>query len=170
MMINGREINSRRDLLAHYREVNQRLMAGGYAAPLPEVPAPPIVPEPEPEQRIDDQPALTVEQRIAETILLAQKMLARYPLLSKVVIVRRSASRCFAVPERDLIAPCREPWCTVPRQIAMAIATLITNKSRGEVGYFFGGRDRSTVWHAVQKYKVIVARVRDTMTTGESHG
>ena len=149
MMINSPQFTSAHALVAHYRAVSQRLAESG----LPVLPdAPPLVPDPEPVQIVPKElPAPTIEQRIAETILLAQSLIARYPLLSKIVAVRRAASRCFGVPERDLIKPCREPWCTVPRQLAMAIATLITNKSRGEIGYFFGGRDRSTVWHAVQK-------------------
>lgn len=35
-----------------------------------------------------------------------------------------------------------------PRQAAMALALLLTEHSVTRIGHYFGGRDRSTVYHA----------------------
>ena len=42
---------------------------------------------------------------------------------------------------------------TRPRQIAMALAKELTTHSLPEIGDAFGGRDHTTVLHAVRKVK-----------------
>ncbi|MBK2125575.1 helix-turn-helix domain-containing protein, partial [Fangia hongkongensis] len=44
-----------------------------------------------------------------------------------------------------------------PRQVAMALAKEFTNHSLPEIGGFFGGRDHTTVLHAVRTIKKLVA-------------
>ncbi len=156
-MLDTPQFTSARALFAHYRAVSQRLAETG----LPLVPdAPPLVPEPEPVQVIASEPAPpTTEQRIAETVLLARKLFAAYPMLSKVALVRKAASRCFEVSEADLRSPCRKPCFTVPRQLAVTVAQAITKKSLSEIGWHFGGRDHSTIHHAVAKYRSLIAGV-----------
>ena len=39
----------------------------------------------------------------------------------------------------------------IPRQIAMYLSKELTQKSLPEIGYAFGGRDHTTVLHAVKK-------------------
>jgi chromosomal replication initiator protein len=38
----------------------------------------------------------------------------------------------------------------IPRQVAMYLAKELTNLSLKSIGYHFGGRDHSTVIHAIQ--------------------
>ena len=45
-----------------------------------------------------------------------------------------------------------------PRQVAMALSKELTNHSLPEIGDAFGGRDHTTVLHAVRK----IAELRET--------
>lgn len=54
-----------------------------------------------------------------------------------------------------------------PRQIAMYIAKELTQKSLPEIGELFGGRDHTTVLHAVRK--IAEERVRDNQLNHELH-
>ena len=54
-----------------------------------------------------------------------------------------------------------------PRQIAMYIAKELTQKSLPEIGELFGGRDHTTVLHAVRK--IADERSRDSQLNHELH-
>ena len=45
-----------------------------------------------------------------------------------------------------------------PRQVAMYLAKTLTLRSLPEIGRRFGGRDHTTVLHAVRKIEGLVAR------------
>ena len=45
-----------------------------------------------------------------------------------------------------------------PRQVAMALAKELTQLSLPEIGSNFGGRDHTTVLHAVRKIEALVAK------------
>ena len=51
----------------------------------------------------------------------------------------------------DLLSPRRARTVVVPRQIGMYLAKKLTSRSLPEIGRRFGGRDHSTVLHAVRK-------------------
>ncbi|MEL6125202.1 MAG: chromosomal replication initiator protein DnaA [Pseudomonadota bacterium] len=51
----------------------------------------------------------------------------------------------------DLLSPRRSRSIARPRQVAMFLAKTLTSKSLPEIGRKFGGRDHSTVVHAVKK-------------------
>ena len=57
----------------------------------------------------------------------------------------------FDVQASDLHSRKRTRSIVVPRQVAMYLARRHTGSSLGEIGLFFGGRDHTTVLHAVQK-------------------
>ena len=54
-----------------------------------------------------------------------------------------------------------------PRQIAMYIAKELTQKSLPEIGELFGGRDHTTVLHAVRR--IAEARSHDSQLNHELH-
>jgi chromosomal replication initiator protein len=54
-----------------------------------------------------------------------------------------------------------------PRQIAMFMAKELTQKSLPEIGELFGGRDHTTVLHAVRK--ITEERQRDSHLNHELH-
>ena len=45
-----------------------------------------------------------------------------------------------------------------PRQVAMYLAKTLTLRSLPEIGRRFGGRDHTTVLHAVRKIEALVSR------------
>ena len=45
-----------------------------------------------------------------------------------------------------------------PRQVAMYLAKTLTLRSLPEIGRRFGGRDHTTVLHAVRKIEALVAK------------
>ncbi len=65
--------------------------------------------------------------------------------------ILRVVGRHFNVPKSDLLSPRRARSIVVPRQIGMYLAKKLTPRSLPEIGRRFGGRDHSTVLHAVRK-------------------
>ena len=63
----------------------------------------------------------------------------------------------YGVKLSDLQSKRRTNSITYPRQVAMYLARQITKHSLEEIGGFFGGRDHSTVLHAVNKIGRLVA-------------
>ena len=51
----------------------------------------------------------------------------------------------------DLLGPRRARAVSRPRQVAMFLSKQLTTKSLPEIGRRFGGRDHTTVIHAVKK-------------------
>jgi chromosomal replication initiator protein len=51
----------------------------------------------------------------------------------------------------DMISSRRSRVISRPRQLAMFLAKTLTSKSLPEIGRRFGGRDHTTVIHAVKK-------------------
>ena len=60
-------------------------------------------------------------------------------------------SRHFNVSKADLLSSRRTRTIVRPRQIAMYLAKMLTPRSLPEIGRRFGGRDHTTVLHAVRK-------------------
>jgi hypothetical protein len=56
-----------------------------------------------------------------------------------------------AVSRVDICSARRTNMVVMPRQIAMYIAKVLTSKSLPDIGRMFGGRDHTTVIHAVRK-------------------
>jgi chromosomal replication initiator protein len=56
----------------------------------------------------------------------------------------------------DLQSKRRSQSVALPRQICMYLARRLTNRSLGEIGAFFGGRDHTTVLHAERKIDRLV--------------
>ena len=62
----------------------------------------------------------------------------------------------FNVRSADLHSRSRTRSVVVPRQICMFLARKHTPLSLGEIGIHFGGRDHSTVLHAIEKVKSLI--------------
>lgn len=65
--------------------------------------------------------------------------------------IQRSVAEFYKVRQSDLMSPKRTRSIAWPRQIAMALSKELTNHSLPEIGKAFGGRDHTTVLHAVRK-------------------
>ncbi len=65
--------------------------------------------------------------------------------------IKKTVAEYFKIRVADLLSKRRSRSITRPRQIAMALAKELTNHSLPEIGDAFGGRDHTTVLHAVRK-------------------
>ncbi len=64
--------------------------------------------------------------------------------------IQKTVSDYFKVDQQDLKAKTRKREIVIARQVAMYFSKDYTNHSLKSIGYHFGGRDHSTVIHAVQ--------------------
>ncbi|WP_371929552.1 chromosomal replication initiator protein DnaA [Phyllobacterium sp. 21LDTY02-6] len=72
--------------------------------------------------------------------------------------IQRIVSRHYNVSKQDLLSNRRTRTIVKPRQIAMYLAKMMTPRSLPEIGRRFGGRDHTTVLHAVRKIEDIVGK------------
>jgi len=66
-------------------------------------------------------------------------------------VIQRVVAEDYAVRVFDLLSSKRSRSVTLPRQVAMFLAREQTSASLPEIGQAFGGRDHSTVIHAINK-------------------
>ena len=69
----------------------------------------------------------------------------------KIDDILKIVGRHYNVAKADLLSPRRARTVVVPRQVGMYLAKKLTTRSLPEIGRRFGGRDHSTVLHAVRK-------------------
>ncbi len=62
----------------------------------------------------------------------------------------------FGVSRDDLVSPSRAQRLIIPRQVAMYFARSVFKKSTGDIGRRFGGRDHTTVIHAIKKIEALI--------------
>ncbi|KQS01838.1 chromosomal replication initiator DnaA [Sphingomonas sp. Leaf357] len=72
--------------------------------------------------------------------------------------IQKAVSAHFELKTIDLVSARRAVVVARPRQIAMYLAKRLTTRSLPEIGRKFGGRDHSTVIHAVRR----IEELRDT--------
>ena len=72
--------------------------------------------------------------------------------------IQKLVSQHFELKPLDLVSARRARAVARPRQIAMYLAKRLTTRSLPEIGRKFGGRDHSTVIHAVKR----IEKLRDT--------
>ena len=89
---------------------------------------------------------------------LAVRDLVRPQELKRVKIedIQRMVARQYNVSRADMLSSRRTANVVRPRQIAMYLAKTLTLRSLPEIGRRFGGRDHTTVLHAVRKIENLV--------------
>jgi chromosomal replication initiator protein len=70
--------------------------------------------------------------------------------------IQRRISEVFGVKPHDLRAKTRTRAVAFPRQVAMYLARQLTRDSFAEIGKSFGGKDHTTVLHAVHKIEALL--------------
>ncbi|MEO1329526.1 MAG: chromosomal replication initiator protein DnaA [Pseudomonadota bacterium] len=89
------------------------------------------------------------------TIELAQRELSDLLRATdrKVAIdeIQRTVAEHFSIRLADMSSPRRSRSVARPRQVAMYLSKQLTSKSLPEIGQKFGGRDHTTVMHAVKR-------------------
>ena len=78
------------------------------------------------------------------------------PKRIKIEEIQRIVARQYNVSRGDLLSSRRTANVVRPRQVAMYLAKTLTLRSLPEIGRRFGGRDHTTVLHAVRKIENLV--------------
>lgn len=71
--------------------------------------------------------------------------------------IQRRVADHYALKINDMISPRRAREVARPRQVAMYLAKMLTPRSLPEIGRRFGGRDHTTVMHAVKRIEALRA-------------
>jgi chromosomal replication initiator protein len=66
-------------------------------------------------------------------------------------VIQKTVADYYKIKVADMYSKRRPANIAVPRQVAMYLAKELTQKSLPEIGELFGGRDHTTVLHAVRK-------------------
>ena len=94
------------------------------------------------------EPQITIE-RIDE--ILGHIYRTGEPKRVRIEDIQRIVARHYNVSKTELLSNRRTRTIVKPRQIAMYLAKVMTPRSLPEIGRRFGGRDHTTVLHAVRK-------------------
>ena len=71
--------------------------------------------------------------------------------------IQKAAAEHFGLKQADLISERRNRAIARPRQAAMWLAKQLTTRSLPDIGRRFGGRDHTTVLHAVRRIEELKA-------------
>lgn len=94
------------------------------------------------------EPQLDVD-RIDE--MLAHIFRSGEPKRVRIEDIQRIVARHYNVSKTELLSNRRTRTIVKPRQVAMYLSKVLTPRSLPEIGRRFGGRDHTTVLHAVRK-------------------
>jgi chromosomal replication initiator protein len=106
------------------------------------------------------------------TLDLAQEalkhMISSKPKNVTVENIQRSVANYFSVSEEALRSNKRTKELVLPRHIAMYLTRTLTDSSLNDIGKRFGGKDHSTVHHAIEKTKKDISSNHDLFLQVES--
>ena len=103
---------------------------------------------------LDSQPiTLDFVEREVQDLIRPQE-----PRRVKIEDIQRVVARQYNVSRSDLLSARRTANVVRPRQVAMYLTKTLTLRSLPEIGRRFGGRDHTTVLHAVRKIEGLLQR------------
>jgi len=88
------------------------------------------------------------------------------PKRVKIEDIQKLVASHYSVSRADILSSRRTAAVVKPRQVAMFLAKVLTPRSLPEIGRRFGGRDHTTVLHAVRKIEALLQSdpsLRDTL-------
>lgn len=96
---------------------------------------------------------LTAEPITVETAehIVRDLMRGKEPKRVKIDDILRIVSKHYGISRGDILSQRRNRSIVWPRQIGMYLAKNMTSRSLPEIGRRFGGRDHTTVLHAIRK-------------------
>lgn len=123
-------------LCKHYAEVRKRLMGVPEAKEIAVQQPPEPEPEPEPAEPEPIRPALP--PRVMRT---------EHPPID---LIMDEVTWFYQVTKMEVISQRRQRAVVIPRHVAMYLCKNMTLRSFPEIGRRFGGRDHTTVMHALR--------------------
>jgi chromosomal replication initiator protein len=97
-----------------------------------------------------------INMDVAE-MAIADLVGSREPRRIRIEDIQKVVATHYNVSKQDLLSARRTRAIVRPRQIAMYLAKTMTPRSFPEIGKRFGGRDHTTVLHAVRKVEELAA-------------
>ncbi len=76
--------------------------------------------------------------------------------------IQKAVANFFSIPEESLRSRKRTKELVIPRQIAMYLCRELTGASLNDIGSRFGGKDHTTVLHAIRQVEKQLAANQDT--------
>ena len=95
---------------------------------------------------------LTVD---AAEVAIRDLIRAHEPKQVKIEDIQKLVATHYSVSRADILSSRRTAVVVKPRQVAMFLAKTLTMRSLPEIGRRFGGRDHTTVLHAVRKIEAL---------------
>lgn len=89
--------------------------------------------------------------------LLGHLVNAGEPRRVRIEDIQRVVAKHYNVSRQELVSNRRTRVIVKPRQIAMYLSKTLTPRSFPEIGRRFGGRDHTTVLHAVRKIEELIS-------------
>jgi chromosomal replication initiator protein len=86
--------------------------------------------------------------------------------------IQKVVAAHFNIKTADLRSPKRHKALVLPRQVAMYLSRQLTSCSYPEIGDRFGGKDHSTIIHAIKKIEKLLEndlQLRNTINTLKGH-
>lgn len=113
-------------------------------------------------------PTLKSVQRILKIVVQEKKMIgfeSNEPTLSVKTMeeVVKIVADHYHVRVEDILGPMRQREYMIPRQVAMYMAKKYLKKSLKAIGDHFGGRDHTSVMHAVKKMTLAIQNDRQLL-------
>jgi len=101
---------------------------------------------------------LTAQPVTLETAehIIADLVRGKEPKRIKIDDILRVVTKHYGVNRSDLLSSRRNRSIVRPRQIGMYLAKSLTSRSLPEIGRRFGGRDHTTVLHAIRKVDELI--------------
>ena len=83
---------------------------------------------------------------------------SREPKKVRIEDIQKLVASHYNISRADILSSRRTANVVRPRQIAMYLSKVLTLRSLPEIGRRFGGRDHTTVLHAVRKIEELAAK------------
>jgi chromosomal replication initiator protein len=93
----------------------------------------------------------------AAEVAIRDLIRAREPRRVKIEEIQKLVANHYCVSRADILSSRRTATVVKPRQVAMYLSKALTLRSLPEIGRRFGGRDHTTVLHAVRKIEGLSA-------------
>lgn len=125
--------------------------------------APP--PEPVDPPRAADPKTFKAKQRIDKNAAWVKAMrVDRRPKIVTLNLIKRTLCKHYKISQHQLFGPWRARDVVRPRQIGMWLARELTHNSLPQIGQAFGGRDHTTVIHAINKVNQLIGEDREEIS------
>lgn len=88
--------------------------------------------------------------------------------MPQVHAIKHAVASHYGLQMSDMAAASRKYTVSHPRQLAMYLSRKLTDRSYPEIGRLFGGRDHTTVIHAIRQVEARMAKDQETRAVADA--